>query len=214
MSKQKVKEPYSMKNFAKGFFWKSIIILYVVLMIGNFFLATLDTIFVRYIPIGITGFLVTYFIIKNSAKKLQKSDKSSLKQMSFIFPIIIAVIMLMYGLYSVSLNIRNLRNKYDVLLESSIYAEEYATLITDSKNQANINWLITSIAYLVFAELGAFLIGKKLDDLLQEDKIEPTLEENVVTSEGTLPVDNDEKVDLTASNPENVTANNTIKWDL
>lgn len=192
----------------------SIAILYVTLLIGDLFFYLSDDIFSRYIPIAIVGFLVTYFFIKNSAKKLQKSDKSSLKQMSFIFPIIIAVIMLMYGLFCVSSNIKELKSEYDGLVESSIFAEEYEVAIADVRKQANLNWIITSIAYLVFAELGAFLIGKKLDDLLQEDKIEPTLEENVVTSEGTLPVDNDEKVDLTASNPENVTANNTIKWDL
>lgn len=218
MSKQKVKKPYTIKSFTEGFILESIIILYVILLIGNMFISEFDTIFVRYIPVGIVGFLITYSIIKSSAKKLKKADKESLKKMSFIFPIVIAVIMLLYGLYSVNSNFESVRARYSMLAklmeESSTYEETFEDVIAKARDEANLHWFITSVVYLAFAEIGAFLGTRKLDGLLQEDEIELTQEENV--DEGQLLVEGDEKLDLTPTNNtvSEPQVNNAIKWDL
>lgn len=218
MSKQKVKKPYSIKNFTEGFILESIIVLYIILLIGNIFISEFDVMFVRYIPAGIVGFLITYSIIKSSAKKLKKADKESLKKMSFIFPIVIAVIMLFYGLYSVNSNIESARARYSMLTEligeSSAYDETFEETIVKARDEANLHWFITSMVYLVFAEIGAFLSTRKLDVILQEDEIEPTQEENV--DAGQLLVEDDEKLDLTTNNNivSEPTGNNGIKWDL
>lgn len=213
MSKQKVKKPYTIKSFTEGFILESIIILYVILLIGNMFISEFDTIFVRYIPVGIVGFLITYSIIKSSAKKLKKADKESLKKMSFIFPIVIAVIMLLYGLYSVNSNIESFRSGYYGAL-IRLTGQTFEEVIAEARNKANLHWLITSVVYLAFAEIGAFLGTRKLDGLLQEDEIELTQEENV--DEGQLLVEGDEKLDLTPTNNtvSEPQVNNTIKWDL
>ena len=195
MSKQKVKKPYTIKSFTEGFILESIII------------------FVRYIPVGIVGFLITYSIIKSSAKKLKKADKESIRKMSFIFPIVIAVIMLLYGLYSVNSNIESFRTGYYGTL-IRLTGQTFEEVIAEARNKANLHWLITSVVYLAFAEIGAFLGTRKLDGLLQEDEIEPTQEENV--DEGQLLVEGDEKLDLTPTNNtvSEPQVNNAIKWDL
>lgn len=213
MSKQKVKKPYTIKSFTEGFILESIIILYVILLIGNMFISEFDTIFVRYIPVGIVGFLITYSIIKSSAKKLKKADKESIRKMSFIFPIVIAVIMLLYGLYSVNSNIESFRTGYYGTL-IRLTGQTFEEVIAEARNKANLHWLITSVVYLAFAEIGAFLGTRKLDGLLQEDEIEPTQEENV--DEGQLLVEGDEKLDLTPTNNtvSEPQVNNAIKWDL
>ena len=192
---------------------ESIIILYVILLIGNMFISEFDTIFVRYIPVGIVGFLITYSIIKSSAKKLKKADKESIRKMSFIFPIVIAVIMLLYGLYSVNSNIESFRTGYYGTL-IRLTGQTFEEVIAEARNKANLHWLITSVVYLAFAEIGAFLGTRKLDGLLQEDEIEPTQEENV--DEGQLLVEGDEKLDLTPTNNtvSEPQVNNAIKWDL
>lgn len=205
MSKQKVKKPYTMKSFAEGFILESVIILYVILRIGNMFISEFDIIFVRYIPVGIVGFLITYSIIKSSAKKLKKTDKESIRKMSFIFPIVIAVIMLLYGLYSVNSNIESFRTGYYGTL-IKLTGQTFEEVIAEARNKANLHWLITSVVYLAFAEIGAFLGTRKLDGLLQEENVD----------EGQLLVEGDEKLDLTTTNNtvSEPQVNNTIKWDL
>lgn len=203
MSKQKVKKPYSVKKFARELFWNSLVILYIVLIVGNAFVDNLSDIFVRYIPIAISGFLLTYIITKNGAKKLKKADKGALKKKSFILPIIIAVLMLLQGLYSVSVYIETIRNEYENFSSLLVLFEDS---IETARKEANLHWVVTSISYLVFAELGAFLISKKLDKFLQEDEIELVQEENVI--------DNDEKFNLATNEVESTSVNNTIKWDL
>ena len=219
MSKQKVKKPYTIKNFSEEFILGSIVILYITLAIGDALrILEINTIYTRYIPIGIVGFLITYSTIKSGAKKLKKSDKKSLKIMSFIFPIVVAVIMLLYGLYSVNANVESVRTRYStynkLLGESGVFSEMFEENITEARNKANLNWLITSVAYLSFAEIGACLITKKLDKFMKEDENELLQQDG--KEESQLVVEGDEKLDLTTNNDtvNEPTVNNGIKWDL
>ena len=125
--------------------------------------------------------------------------------MSFIFPIVIAVIMLLYGLYSVNSNIESFRTGYYGTL-IKLTGQTFEEVIAEARNKANLHWLITSVVYLAFAEIGAFLGTRKLDGLLQEENVD----------EGQLLVEGDEKLDLTTTNNtvSEPQVNNTIKWDL
>ena len=203
---KKVNEkPYNALLFLKDFILLELVIMYIVVVIGDFVsgITELPVLLTRYIPVAIAALLTTLLIIKFKAKKCKKSEEKEVKKYMFIAPIIVAVIIVVYGFYSVSVNIKEADTKVLGLLVSQEYIEE---LLQAAANSARMNWIITGSTYLVAAEAIVLMKRKKIGMLLKDDfESEPMMME---TNEF-VSMQNDFQV------PEqNNEAINNIKWDL
>ncbi len=209
MSKEKVKKPYTMKTFSNDLFWVSVVILSLVMIIFDCLDAEISAFIRRYIPMAVSGFLLTYCIIRSKAKNFKKSDKDSFKKVSYAIPVAVAIAMLLYAFYSVN---KIIDNTIEEISDMTFVSEDMVTEmckdeIAETRRSLNLWWFATFATYLIFAELGAFLSLKKVDKLMQKDEIiqtESMQTQNVI--EGQVAVTNEEKQD--------VPSNNTINWNL
>lgn len=208
----------------RDFMAYEILILYVVLQIGNFMLELDNDILVRYLPMGLVGLTASYFILKKQIKKCKKTEKDTVKKMVLVGPVLVAVILFLYGTYSVSSNMPEaeaiMKNELGTYIElySSIYGEEagnelWAEVYLELDNiekQARMKWVISSVTYLVTAGFVALLSTRRLDEWLKDEEVVLETEENLVLD--------------TALSVENVVENenvekeetplNNIRWDL
>ncbi len=214
------------KKFTAGkllsnFIFTEVIILYVVIVIGDLSetgmkLGTGNPInnswLTRYIPTAIASALIAFVIILSCRKKCGKSEYKEVKRNILIAPVIVGVIVLLYGLYSVSVNINEFKDKELGFLKYFVEDDELEKIIEEGANQARLNWLITSIGCLISAEIISFIMSKNIENYLIDDST--LIEEEADINTTTYEVKNEE-LGTQNNNEENSNkANDTIKWNL
>lgn len=219
MKKEKVEKEYTIRKYSKDFVVISLVFLYLIVIVGDGISkqADINDIILRFIPIALFGLLVSYCITRDSAKKIKKSDKEIFKKTMFVLPVIVAVVMFMFGLYSVSSNIKTMREEYKGKINMWNYetqqtlTEIYEQVILEARAKANTSWFLRSVTYLVFAELGVFLVNKNLYKFMKRDVIE-LCEEDKRENEAII-MNNDGNDNLTTNSESDGPVNN-VKWDL
>lgn len=219
MKKEKVEKEYTIRKYFKYFVIISLVFLYLIVIAGDRISkqADINDIILRFIPIALFGLLVSYCITRDSAKKIKKSDKEIFKKTMFILPVIVAVVMFMFGLYSVSSNIKTMREEYKGKIKMWNYetqqtlTEIYEQVISEARTEANTSWFLRSVTYLIFAELGVFLVNKNLYKFMKRDVVE-LCEEDERENE-TIIMNNDGNDNLTTNSESGGSVNN-VKWDL
>lgn len=219
MKKEKVEKEYTIRKYFKYFVIISLVFLYLIVIAGDKISkqADINDIILRFIPIALFGLLVSYCITRDSAKKIKKSDKEIFKKTMFILPVIVAVVMFMFGLYSVSSNIKTMREEYKGKIKMWNYetqqtlTEIYEQVISEARTEANTSWFLRSVTYLIFAELGVFLVNKNLYKFMKRDVVE-LYEEDECENE-TIIMNNDGNDNLTTNSESDGSVNN-VKWDL
>lgn len=210
MSKnQKVEKEFNPGVFMKNFIVTQVLILYFLFMIGDAAIAIgIDDphrIITRFIPVGIIAFISSFFIIRSSAKKCKKSDEQDMKKKILIAPLIVAVILFAYGLYSVHSNLKEIEDELSIYM--TILGEDTVTEeIEKAGNEARVTWAITAVIYLVAAEAGAFLTKNKLNSLMQDEPVVPQINEVASTE-----TQETQQIEPKEEQQEPV---NNIKWDL
>ena len=92
-----------------------------------------------------------------------------------IVPIIVAVIMLGYGIYSVKSNLSNLTASFERLyLISNSGTISY--LLKEAKGQAIASWVITSIVYLITSEVTTIIVRNNIYSLFKRDELNENTE--------------------------------------
>lgn len=178
-----------------------LILLSITLYIGDAISAVSETSFLltRYIPIGVVTLITTFSIIKNNSKKFTKSDEKIIKRNVLIMNVVVAIILLCYGLYSVNVNIE--KAKDELKIYSLIWGEEVAeTLLDTAIKEARTSWMITAFTYFIVAEGVAIMTSKKINTWLKDDIIEESVNTQVDVNES-----------IVQENQETV---NSIKWNL
>ena len=219
MKKEKVKKEYTIRKHFKDFIVISFLFLCFIIIVGDEIshYADINDIILRYIPIALFGLLVSYCITRDSAKKIKKSDKEIFKKTMFILPVIVAVVMFMFGLYRVSSNIKTMREEYKGKIKMWNYetqqtlTEIYEQVISEARTEANTSWFLRSVTYLIFAEFGVFLVNKNLYKFMKRDVVE-LCEEDERENE-TIIMNNDGNDNLTTNSESGGSVNN-VKWDL
>ncbi len=219
MKKEKVEKEYTIRKYSKDFVVISLVFLYLIVIVGDGISkqADINDIILRFIPIALFGLLVSYCITRDSAKKIKKSDKEIFKKTMFVLPVIVAVVMFMFGLYSVSSNIKTMREEYKGKINMWNYetqqtlTEIYEQVILEARAKANTSWFLRSVTYLVFAELGVFLVNKNLYKFMKRDVIE-LCEEDKRENEAII-MNNDGNDNLTTNSESDGPVNN-VKWNL
>ena len=117
MSKKEKKEiekkEFTSAMFLKNFIVVELVILYIVLIVGDAFSTPeLSKLVTRFVPVGIVAFISTFLVIRSNAKKCKKTEEESVKRNTLIAPVIVAVILLVYGLYSVESNVQSIKDSY------------------------------------------------------------------------------------------------------
>ncbi|MBR4110156.1 MAG: hypothetical protein IKK43_00475 [Clostridia bacterium] len=207
--KEKVEKEFNPGMFMKNFITFHVILLYIVISIGDVVALMSDDlsiIFTRFLPVGIVAFVFTFFNIKSSAKKCKKSDEQNMRKKIFIVPLIVAIIVFAYGLYSVHSIVKS-REAELSMYKLMIGEEAFETMMTEAANEARLIWGITAVVYLVAAEAAAILLKNKLNELMQDEPEKPVLNEEVQSDiqPGMEMEQKDEKPEETVNN---------IKWDL
>lgn len=214
----------------KGFSLVSMItselaILYLVLYIGSIAAVSSDDnnlILTRYIPVGITSILITYFFIRFGAKKCFKSEKDDFWKQIIIVPIVVTIAIFLYGMYSVHSNVAKINKQYEAYsgIYSSFmknYEDEYQEIIKEAKKEARNSWIITSLVYLVCSGVTTFCLKNRIDKFLKYDEVYES--DEYITQQNTSQIlngkdeENGNQNSNNNENKENDPAKN-IKWDL
>ena len=210
-------KPYTKMNLLKDFVVITVIVLYAILIIGDEIRMASSgiagtNIATRYIPIAIATLIATILICYAKVGKFRKSEEKEVKKTLMIAPVIVTVILFIYGMYSVAVNVATL-NKSDLGV-GSIYLEYYEELygvdmLAEARNKAIMNWAITTAIYLVEAEGVVFLITRNLNRKLKEDEVlEPSLEDMLDSENPT------EAMVTNSSSDESTQVINNINWNL
>ena len=215
---------YNPTVLLKNVIISQLLLLYITLSIGDSIslFSDFSDFITRYLPIGIVTLISSYFLFKKNISKCLVKDKEDVKKKVILAPIIVAVILLGYGLYSVESNSTEIRKELNKLKSE---VELYAGLLPDVEEQmdeleeqfksaiaeARINWFITSVIYLAVAEFVAYMSNKKLDVWLTlEEPMTENLDNNLNTVEESNY--NFEPTETVTQPTEN--SLNNIKWDL
>ncbi len=215
MNNIKEKKTFSMVNMIG----LEMLILYIVLRIGDAFklAANVPNIVARYIPIGIATAIFTYFLIRSGAKKVSIYEKEDFLKKVKIIPIIVAVILLIYGIISVNSNLSKMESKISQYRTLYSYtnknnSNEFDKMIKDAKSKAIMSWIITSIIYLALSEGTTFAIKDKMDDLFDADESNHFYgTEDTYNTESNIEGNNGENLNNTDDSND---AAKKIKWDL
>ena len=156
-----------MKSFTIKFTVISCTVLYLVIRLGDILsLATKGTgdLIFRYLPVGVTAIIATYCIIMGSAKKCLKSDEEDIKRGAMIGPIIVAVILCAWGIYSVHSNVEAIKETsyYSIMSEYTVVD----SIIEEAKIAAIKTWVLTTVIYFATAELVAIFAKTKIREKL------------------------------------------------
>ena len=161
--------------------------------------------------------IVTYFLIRSGAQKVSKFEKEDFLKKIKIIPIIVTVILFIYGIISVNHNLSKIENKISQYRTLYSYmnkdtTNEFDKMIEDAKNKAIKSWAITSIIYLALSEGTTFAIKNKIDDLFNEDELNQIYEtKNECHAEKNMESNNKETLNNTDGTNDVV---KKIKWDL
>lgn len=209
---EKIELPLSAGKFMKKFIVIECAWLYITLVLldmGVFPALENSTLF----RIGICGILsaiVAMLFIKGTAKNCLKSEENLIKRNMVIAPIIVAVILAGYGIYSVNLNVEEIKSSGEyILLERMGVSDELEELIKEAKTEAYADFVATGVAVLVGAEVVVFLKKKKISDVLKDDMTLNNDLGGIITGEGNV----NQEVNIGVNNPDN-TAQSNVKWDI
>lgn len=202
---EKVYKPFSIKNFVIY----SIIIIYIGIQFGDTVasITDLDSLFTRYLPMVIYASIGTFFVTKSLAKKEYKSEEETVKEKMIFGPIIVAVVLLCFGLYSVNSNVKKFINEQSPENNNYIYSslsssarkklqEEFDRMIEEAKSEAIMNWMITTIVYVTVAELTIVALRRKVGIWLLEGSPDTVNYDKTIKDafyEGTIPPQKDKK---------------------
>lgn len=106
-------------SFPSTFLGVQIVVLYITLYIGDMIRVALlftqekDTDMIRYLSIGIVGFISVLILMKNTLKKCTQEQYNDVQKFSRLLPILLAVIILLYGFYSVASNMREFESEFE-----------------------------------------------------------------------------------------------------
>lgn len=211
---KKEKVEYNPTVLMKNFIIYQLLILYITLNIGDMFslFSEFGNLVTRYMPVAVVTLISTFIIFKNNASKCLIKDKEEVEQKVKLGPVIVSVILLLYGLYSVESNMSSIKSEmnssYYSLFMSSAEIEDG---LREAATSARINWLITSIVYLITAECVGVIATKRLNEWLKD-------EEPVFENEETLPVTSttfsEESLEVSDNNQNEDGLLNGIKWNL
>ena len=199
-----------------------ILLIYFTLELGDIVrkLSDFGSFLTRYLPVGIVTLIFTYFYFKSNVSKCLLQDKEAVKKNVILGPIIVAIIIFGYGLYSVESNVGEVRDELKLIkIELEEYLEEfpeekmdeYVVLFEESEkefykaiNEARLNWFITSIIYLLVSEFVVHMMKNKFDEwLILEEETSEDLKNDVSTNELTVEEENTSETTL-----------NNINWNL
>ena len=202
--KEKKVKPYGATSLLKDFVIISLVVIYITVMIGDGVSVVIDDsmrIFTRHIPIAVVTLISTFFIMKSCSKKCNKAEEEAVKKNLFIAPIIIAIIFVLYGFYSVSSNMTEIKQENSWMF--SLYEEEFEK----AASEARVGWIIASVVYFVAAEFVVFMNKKNLNKWLQD------VPEVMMNTEG---LSNEVLTNETfeVKKKEETQPINNIKWDL
>ena len=224
-----------------------LVIIYLVIRLGDIINSTsknISLVITRYIPVGIVIIICTFFLIQSGAKKNFKSEKDLFVKQIMIVPVIVAIVIFLFGMYSVKTNASKLTkqfeeeiNKYSIMTKqyekytnrysdlSKDYSKIYEEKLKEAKKTARISWVITSLVYLVCSgAITVFCLKNNIDKQLQYDEesynIEPSGNSKVVSQ--IIDNDNEENLNETSERDEDNNENKedeneaikNIKWDL
>ena len=215
---------YNPTVLLKNVFIYHLLFLYVTIYIGDAIsmFSDISDFLTRFLPVGIVTLIASYFLFKKNISKCLVKDKEEVKKKVVLAPIIVAVILFAYGLYSVHSNTADVKVEFNELkAEMALYvdlvpgaAEQIVELdeqFKDAITEARLNWFITSIIYLAVAEFVAYKSNKKLDVWLTlEEPISENPDNNLETGEeSNYEFEPTEEVKEPTETPLN-----NIKWDL
>lgn len=190
------------------------VILYFVLIIGDVISSTnkIDGWVFRYIVVGIVSIIVTFILVLVIARKNSNYNFNDTIKRFMIAPLIVSVIMGIYGICSVYSNLEKLKNNYMYSAYSSIFKDEFKELENKEVSKAISNWMITSLIYLTSSELVMILLKNRVkiskDDHSANLSNLANMQNQVVQGSMNHNLTNDnEKI-----NTDSTTRN--IKWDL
>ena len=119
---------------------------YLIMILGNLLLkVTEQNIFIsRYLVIFVINAICSFFILRSYAKKSLKENADGFKKNTIIATVIVAIIIVIYGLVSVANNIKGLNSLQRIYYEQEI-------------NEARMSFVISAVVYLVIGLLMAIL---------------------------------------------------------
>ena len=195
--------------------------LYLAVYMGDFFRISgliPSEAFTRYIPVVVLAIILTFILTKSRAKRTFSSDRESFIKKLFIIPVIIAVIIFVYGLYSLHSNVSQMEKSLKTFssISSSASSKLYSDMLNQAKNNAIISWLITSLAYLIPAEIVTFLMQNKLDELMIADYSSPVMNQTDTYMNGNHQTDSNLQNNYNYGNDKSNENDpvKKIKWDL
>lgn len=159
-------EPTSIKDsLILRFIVVSCVILYTVIRIFDTFSLFSDgnsDVLFRYIPVAFTSAIATYVFIRIKSKKLLLSNLDVIKKQLIIAPIIVMVIIFLFGIYSVNSNVKSIKeNPYYSMIDENVREN----MLEKAKSHAIVKWIITSVVYVGVAEIVVF----KMKNIMQEN---------------------------------------------
>lgn len=126
----------------------------------------LSMVFTRYVSVGVITLISVYFYLKSSVSKCLLEDKEEVRKKTILAPIIVAVIIFVYGLYSVESNMSALKSNNYSYYSMFLSDNEMDEILEQAASEARVSWIVTSIVYFVVAECATFMLNRKLDELL------------------------------------------------
>ncbi len=119
LEKERLKAEANLKKngpagFAKNFIGTQLVIMYLVISIGDIFLM-LEMNYIRYIGVFVFALLTAFFSIKKCFALCTKYEYSNIKKLSHVYIGVVALVIFLFGLYSVSTNVQENRETFEDL---------------------------------------------------------------------------------------------------
>lgn len=119
LEKEKLKAEANLKRngpagFAKNFIATQFVIMYLVISITDIF-SLMDIDYARYIGVFIVGLLTAFFSIKKCFSLCTKEEYSNIKKLSHVYIGVVALVIVIWGLYSVTTNVKENRETFEEL---------------------------------------------------------------------------------------------------
>ena len=190
------------------------IILYFVIRIGDIISISniIDNSIFRYTAVGIASIIVTFILVLVIARKNSNYNFNDSIKRFMIAPLIVSVIIGVYGICSVYSNLGKLKKNYMYSAYSTILKDEVRELEKKATSDAISNWMITALIYLISSELVMVLLKNRVK--ISEDDHSANLS-NLANMQNQV-VQGSMNYNSTNDNEKNNTDSTTrnIKWDL
>lgn len=171
-----------MNNKEKKFTVKNFFLNYVIIefLVINVIISLTDKIgdvtdidfhLLRLVPLFLLTLLLSFLVIKLNAKRIHKNESKEFKESLIILPIIVAVLTFLWGIYSVHVNMEEIKSDvfFSIYSNSEIYGDFIKDTLEDVRNEAIGFWVLTSICYLIPSEAMSLIMRKKVDAYFLDD---------------------------------------------